>query len=117
MRLIALAIGFALVTAPSAAADRPVPRRNPHRPLVTVLPMPEPDRCTKSPESAAITLRGRYGEIPIARGDATDGTRVVLWLGPRSWTITATMRDGRTCPLVDGSWWQFRPAPRPERPA
>jgi len=59
------------------------------------------------------TLRGKYKEIPLLIGQASDeaSSIMTLWMNPntKSWTITAT-KDDVSC--VVGTGEQIQPFPR-----
>jgi hypothetical protein len=88
--LVTFAAAFAL-GASAACADAPAPRRNPHRPLVTVEPMPEPEadpleRCPVRKQLVE-ALRAKFGETRLYGYIDSSGTPFETFTSPRG-TVT-----------------------------
>lgn len=90
-------LGMGIFTAFGSEAQAQQPQR----------PVP----CVASFQIAEQQLGDKYGEVPVAVGLNATGLVTVLFVNSetRSWTITMTLPDGRTCLASVGANWEEVP--------
>jgi hypothetical protein len=61
-----------------------------------------------SDEAVSKELESRYGEVPVARGLASDGKLLQVFASEDgiSWTVVLTRPDGVSCIAATGRFWQ-----------
>jgi hypothetical protein len=61
-----------------------------------------------SDEAVSKELESRYGEVPVARGLASDGKLLQVFASEDgiSWTVVLTRPDGVSCIAATGRYWQ-----------
>jgi hypothetical protein len=61
-----------------------------------------------SDEAVSKRLESGYGELPIARGLASDGKLLQVFASEDglSWTVVLTRPDGVSCIAASGRYWQ-----------
>ena len=61
-----------------------------------------------SDEAVSKELESRYGEVPVARGLASDGKLLQVFASEDgiSWTVVLTRPDGISCIAATGRYWQ-----------
>lgn len=86
---------LSLIAAAPVAAQESAPNAN-----------PLPTACLER-DLMVRSLAERFGEVPVAVGEAEDGVIEVLAneAGP-TWTIIVTARNGRSCIVAAGGRWR-----------